>query len=125
MYSMEIKAFRADTVILATGGPGIKRWDNIGLVDKATWANQEAIFARQLRNMIIYALVVTKAARMRDESRGAHYKREFPNRDDERFMKVTVAEFDPVTEEPKIRYEDFDCSLVKPRARNYAVAKKG
>ena len=102
----------------------LKRWNNIGLTDKAAWANQEAMFTRQLRNMIIYALVVTKAARMRDESRGAHYKREFPTRDDERFMKITVAEFDPATEEPKISYADFDHSLVKPRPRNYAVAKK-
>ncbi len=102
----------------------LKRWDNIGIVDKASWANQEGMFARQLRNMIIYALVVTKAARMRDESRGAHYKREFPTRDDERFMKITIAEFDQATEEPKISYDDFDHSLVKPRPRNYAVAKK-
>ncbi|QJW48436.1 succinate dehydrogenase flavoprotein subunit [bacterium BFN5] len=102
----------------------LKRWDNIGLTDTSTWANQEAMFTRQLRNMIIYALVVTKAARMRDESRGAHYKREFPNRDDERFMKITVVEIDPATEEPKISYADFDHSLVKPRPRNYAVAKK-
>ncbi|GBG56545.1 succinate dehydrogenase flavoprotein subunit [Sporomusaceae bacterium FL31] len=102
----------------------LKRWDNIGLTDTSTWANQEAMFTRQLRNMIIYALVVTKAARMRDESRGAHYKREFPTRDDERFMKITVAEIDPATEEPKISYADFDHSLVKPRPRNYAVAKK-
>ncbi|WP_051789118.1 succinate dehydrogenase flavoprotein subunit [Pelosinus sp. UFO1] len=102
----------------------LKRWDNIGIVDKANWANQEGMFARQLRNMIIYALVVTKAARMRDESRGAHYKREFPTRDDERFMKITVAEYDQATAEPKISYDDFDHSLVKPRPRNYAVAKK-
>lgn len=102
----------------------LKRWDNIGIVDKATWANQESMFARQLRNMIIYALVVTKAARMRDESRGAHYKREFPTRDDERFMKITIAEYDQATAEPKISYDDFDHSLVKPRPRNYAVAKK-
>ncbi|SFL65486.1 succinate dehydrogenase subunit A [Pelosinus propionicus DSM 13327] len=102
----------------------LKRWDNIGIVDKAGWANQEGMFARQLRNMILYALVVTKAARMRDESRGAHYKREFPTRDDERFMKITIAEYDQATEEPKISYDDFDHSLVKPRPRNYAVAKK-
>jgi succinate dehydrogenase / fumarate reductase flavoprotein subunit len=102
----------------------LKRWDNIGLVDKGNWANQEAMFARQLRNMILYALVVTKAARMRDESRGAHYKREFPTRDDERFMKITVVEYDQATEEPQISYADFDHSLVKPRPRNYAVAKK-
>jgi len=102
----------------------LKRWDNIGLSDKGTLSNQEAMFTRQLRNMILYALVVTKAARMRDESRGAHYKREFPTRDDERFMKVTVVEYDQVTEDPQITYIDFDHSLVKPRDRNYAVAKK-
>ena len=102
----------------------LKRWENIGLTDKGNWANQEAMFVRQLRNMILYALVVTKAARMRDESRGAHFKREFPQRDDERFMKITVAAYDPATEEPVISYEDFDHSLVKPRPRNYAVAKK-
>lgn len=39
-------------------------------------------------------------------------------------MKITVAEFDPATEEPKISYGDFDHSLVKLRPRNYAVAKK-
>jgi succinate dehydrogenase / fumarate reductase flavoprotein subunit len=102
----------------------LKRWDNIGVTDHGHWANQEAMFVRQLRNMILYALVVTKAARMRDESRGAHYKREFPNRDDEKFMKITIADYDPNTEEPIITYEDFDHSLIKPRSRNYAVAKK-
>lgn len=102
----------------------LKRWDNIGVTDHGHWANQEAMFVRQLRNMILYALVVTKAARMRDESRGAHYKREFPNRDDEKFMKITIADYDPTTEEPIIKYEDFDHSLIKPRPRNYAVAKK-
>lgn len=102
----------------------LKRWDNIGVSDKGNWANQEGMFVRQLRNMILYALVVTKAARMRDESRGAHFKREFPTRDDERFMKTTIAVYDPATEEPQISYIDFDHSLIKPRARNYAVAKK-
>lgn len=102
----------------------LTRWDNIGVSDKGNWANQEGMFVRQLRNMILYALVVTKAARMRDESRGAHFKREFPTRDDERFMKTTIAVYDPATEEPQISYIDFDHSLIKPRARNYAVAKK-
>jgi succinate dehydrogenase / fumarate reductase flavoprotein subunit len=102
----------------------LKRWDNIGLSDKGNWANQEAMFTRQLRNMILYALVVTKAARMRDESRGAHFKREFPTRDDERFMKTTIVEYDQATEEPQISYIEFDHSLIKPRPRNYAVAKK-
>lgn len=102
----------------------LARWNNIGVTDHSHWANQEAMFVRQLRNMILYALVVTKAARMRDESRGAHFKREFPTRDDEHFMKTTIVDYDPKTEDPQITYIDFDHSLIKPRPRNYAVAKK-
>lgn len=117
----------------------LRRWDNIGVTDRGNWANQEAMFVRQLRNMIIYAMAITKAARMRDESRGAHAKivlengvrktdadgeLVFMDRDDERFMKISVVNFDTATEEPVVTYEDFDHSYIKPRARNYAVAKK-
>ena len=101
----------------------LARWDNIGVTDRGKWANQECMFVRQLRNMILYALVVIKAARLRDESRGAHFKREFPTRDDEHFLKETIANYDPKTEDPIITYGDFDHSIIKPRPRNYAVAK--
>ena len=118
----------------------LKRWDDIGVTDHGMWANQEAMFVRQLRNMILYAMAVTKAARSRDESRGAHAKimlddkgermmdaegeLVFYGRDDERFMKTSIVDYDPQTEEPIISYMDFDHSLIKARARNYAVAKK-
>ena len=118
----------------------LKRWDDIGVTDRGTWANQEVMFVRQLRNMILYAMAVTKAARCRDESRGAHAKillddkgerktdadgeLMFYGRDDERFMKTTIVDYDPQTEEPIISYMDFEHSLIKARARNYAVAKK-
>ena len=118
----------------------LKRWDDIGVTDHGTWANQEAMFVRQLRNMILYAMAVTKAARCRDESRGAHAKilldesgermtdadgeLVFYGRDDEHFMKTSIVDYDPKTEEPIISYMDFAHSLIKARARNYAVAKK-
>ncbi len=117
----------------------LKRWDNIGITDRGNVANQEAMFVRQLRNMILYAMAIAKSARMRDESRGAHAKIVLENgqrkmdkdgelvfmgRDDERFMKVTIVNYDEKTEEPVVSYRDFDHSLIKPRARNYAVAKK-
>ena len=118
----------------------LKRWDDIGVTDHGAWANQEAMFVRQLRNMILYAMAVTKAARSRDESRGAHAKimlddkgermtdadgeLVFYGRDDERFMKTSIVDYDPKTEEPIVSYMDFDHSLIKARARNYAVAKK-
>ena len=118
----------------------LKRWDDIGVTDHGMWANQEAMFVRQLRNMILYAMAVTKAARSRDESRGAHAKimlddkgermtdadgeLVFYGRDDERFMKTSIVDYDPKTEEPQVSYMDFEHSLIKARARNYAVAKK-
>ena len=117
----------------------LKRWDNIGVTDHGNWANQEAMFVRQLRNMIIYAMAITKSARCRDESRGAHAKimlddngnriekdgeLQFYPRNDEKFMFTSVVSFDAATEEPVVTYEEFEHSLIKARPRNYAVAKK-
>ena len=48
----------------------------------------------------------------------------FFKRDDSRFMKTTVINYDPATEEPIVKYEEFEHSLIKARPRNYAVAKK-
>lgn len=103
----------------------LKRWDNIGVADKGHWANQEAMFVRQLRNMILVARVICLAALNRNESRGAHYKPEFPTRNDEEWLKTTIAEFDPATNAPKFSYIDFDHSIIKPRPRRYDVAKGG
>ena len=103
----------------------LKRWDNIGISDKGRWANQEVMFVRHLRDMIILARVITLAALNRDESRGAHYKPEFPNRDDEKYLKTTIAKFNPATNAPEISYIDFDHSAIKPRPRRYDIAKGG
>ena len=103
----------------------LKRWDNIGVNDKSRWANQEAMFVRQLRNMIILGRVICLAALKRDESRGAHYKPEFPERNDEKYLKTTIAEYDPKTGDPIFSYIDFDHSIIKPRPRRYDVAKGG
>lgn len=117
----------------------LKRWNDIGVTDHGNWANQEAMFVRQLRNMIIYAMAITKSARCRDESRGAHAKimlddngnriekdgeLVFYPRNDEKFMFTSVVSFDAATEEPVVTYEEFEHSLIKARPRNYAVAKK-
>ena len=118
----------------------LKRWDNIGVTDHGTWANQEAMFVRQLRNMIIYAMAITKSALLRDESRGAHAKivlndkgervtdekgdLVFMPRNDEQFMRTTIVTFDAEHDEPEVSYREFEHSLIKPRLRNYAVAKK-
>ncbi|KPV43663.1 succinate dehydrogenase flavoprotein subunit [Alicyclobacillus ferrooxydans] len=98
------------------------RYHNIGMADKSRWENQMAQFTRHLWNMLQMAEAITVGALLRDESRGAHYKPDFPERDDERFLKTTKASWTP--EGPKIEYEEVDVSLIPPRKRNYAVAKE-
>ena len=94
-----------------------QRYRNINLSDKSQWANTSFAFARQLYNMLELARVIVKGARLRDESRGAHYKPDFPDRNDEKFLKTTKAAF--VNEAPAITYEEVDISHIKPRPRVY------
>ncbi len=102
----------------------LKRWENIGLNDTGKWANQEVLFVRQLRGMILLARVITLAALNRNESRGAHYKPEFPERNDAEWLKTTVATFNPATMGPEFKYDEVDISHIKPRPRRYDVAKE-
>lgn len=100
----------------------MERWKNININDTGKWTNQAASFTRQLWNMFELARVITIGALMRNESRGAHYKPEFPERDDENFLKTTIAKYTP--NGPEISYEDVDVSLIKPRKRDYTTSKK-
>lgn len=98
-----------------------ERWNNININDTQKWSNQGAHFTRQLKNMLVLAKVMTKGALLRNESRGAHYKPDFPNRDDENFLKTTMAKFDPATGNPIITYQEVDVSLIPPRKRDYSA----
>ena len=89
--------------------------------DKTTWSNQTLNFARELGNMLILARVITIGAFQRNESRGAHYKPEFPERDDANFLKTTRAKW--VSGDIQLTYEAVDTSLIPPRARRYDAAK--
>lgn len=103
----------------------LERWENISVTDTSQWSNQGVMFTRQLRNMIELARVITLGALNRNESRGAHYKPEFPERDDENFLKTTIATFDKEKDEPVITYEDVDVSLIPPRKRDYTTTSEG
>ncbi len=102
----------------------MERYKRININDTQRWSNSGAAFTRHLWNMLILARVITIGALMRDESRGAHYKPEFPERDDEKFLKTTMAKFNPETLAPDIYYEDVDISLIPPRKRDYTTDKK-
>jgi hypothetical protein len=71
--------------------------------------------------MMQLARVITLGALNRNESRGAHYKPDFPERDDENFLKTTIAEYSD--EAPVFSYEAVDVSLVEPRKRDYSSGK--
>ncbi|MEP6788469.1 MAG: succinate dehydrogenase flavoprotein subunit [Acidobacteriota bacterium] len=97
------------------------RFKNISINDSNLWATQAVPHARQLSNMLNLARVITLGALNRNESRGAHYKPDFPERDDENFMKTTIAEYSE--EAPVFSYEPIDVSLVEPRKRDYSSSK--
>ncbi len=98
------------------------RFKNISINDSNLWATQAVPHARQFSNMLNLARVITLGALNRNESRGAHYKPDFPERDDENFMKTTIAEYS--AEAPVLSYEPIDVSLVEPRKRDYSSSKK-
>ena len=97
----------------------LERYRKVNLSDRTMWANTTVVFARQLYNMLQLARVIAQGARMRDESRGAHYKPDFPDRDDKNWLKTTKAYFAPDADEPKFEFEPVDVSLIPPRARKY------
>ncbi|RED57127.1 succinate dehydrogenase flavoprotein subunit [Cohnella lupini] len=99
-----------------------QRYQKININDTARWNNTGVAFTRQLWNMMELAEAMTVGALMRNESRGAHYKPEFTERDDDNFMKTTKAKW--TAEGPQITYEDIDVSLIAPRKRDYSTNKK-
>ncbi|WP_010493630.1 succinate dehydrogenase flavoprotein subunit [Paenibacillus elgii] len=99
-----------------------QRYKNININDSARFNNPGVAFTRQLWNMLELSHAMTLGALLRDESRGAHYKPEFPDRNDEQFLKTTKAKWTP--DGPQIDWEDVDVSLIEPRKRDYTTDKK-
>lgn len=103
----------------------MERYQNIDMEDTSTWSNQAVFFTRQLWNMLVLARVITIGAYNRNESRGAHYKPEFPDRNDEEWLKTTIAQYRGPKEAPEFSYEEVDISHIKPRKRDYSKKSKG
>jgi succinate dehydrogenase / fumarate reductase flavoprotein subunit len=103
-------------------------------MDKGTWVNQTVHYTRQLYSMLHLAKAMALGALQRNESRGAHYKPEFPKRDDDKFLKTTVARLPDTgvaadisshfSNLPEMTYESVDVSLIVPRERHYETEKK-
>jgi succinate dehydrogenase / fumarate reductase flavoprotein subunit len=100
----------------------LERFSHINLSDKSMWANTSFAFTRQLYNMLQLSRVIAQGAALRDESRGAHYKPDFPDRDDKNWLKTTKACFAADADEPRFEFEPVDTSLLPPRPRRYDMA---
>lgn len=101
-----------------------ERYKHISLDDRSQFANQTYAFANQFGYMLELALIITKGALLRNESRGAHFKPECPHRDDENWLKTTIATYNPKHDEPDISYLPIDTRYLDPIPRDYSKAKK-
>jgi succinate dehydrogenase / fumarate reductase flavoprotein subunit len=97
------------------------RYAKINLSDRTQWANQTLQFARELGNMLILARVITLGAIARNETRGAHYKPDFPERDDKNWLKTTKASYN--NGKIQLDYEPVDTSQIPLRERKYTATK--
>jgi len=68
-----------------------ERYRDIGLKDTSGAFNTELLEAIELGHLITLSEVIAHSALRRTESRGAHYREDFPKRDDENWLKHTLA----------------------------------
>ena len=68
--------------------------DDLGLKDRSMVFNTDLVETLELDNLLSQAVVSMHSAENREESRGAHAHEDFPDRDDEKWMKHTVSHID-------------------------------
>jgi succinate dehydrogenase / fumarate reductase flavoprotein subunit len=94
-----------------------KNFEEIGIMHKERRFNYELEDAIELGNMLKIAEVIVYSALQREESRGAHYRNDFPQRDDQGWLKHTL-----VFQTPRGLVTDYKPVVVtrfKPQARTY------
>lgn len=105
----------------------VKSFENIKVTDKSLIWNTDMVETLELQNLLGCASTTMHAAEARKESRGAHAHENHPDRDDENWMKHTVAYFDPEKGETDVKYrpnhhytlDEEECKVVEPVARVY------
>ncbi|HEX9693857.1 MAG TPA: FAD-binding protein [Actinomycetota bacterium] len=94
-----------------------ERYRDVALDDRDRAFNTELVAALELDNMLDVAETVVRAGLERRESRGSHTRRDHPDRDDERFLKHSLAFTAP--EGPRIEYGDVSITRWPPAERKY------
>ena len=95
-----------------------KRYENISIDDKSKTFNIDLQEAIELGHMIDFSKFIVEGAIARRESRGAHYREDFPTRDDVNFLKHTMGYLSE-NGEVELKYMDVVLGKFKPEARTY------
>ncbi len=95
-----------------------KRYENIRIDDKSDVYNTDLQEAIELGHMLDFSAFIVEGALAREESRGAHFRNDFPKRDDKKFLKHTFAYMSD-DGEISIDYGDVVLGKFKPEARKY------
>ena len=93
------------------------RFHTIGLKDKGKAFNTELTEAFETRNLLEFAELIVQGALAREESRGAHARSDFPKRDDDGWLKHTVAF--RTDKGLKLRYKSVVIGDYEPQERKY------
>jgi succinate dehydrogenase / fumarate reductase flavoprotein subunit len=94
-----------------------ERYSNLSLANKGTRFNYELQEALELGNMLETAETIAFSALQREESRGAHYRKDFPERNDKEWLKHTLVYATP--EGLTLRYKTFTVTRFPPEKRRY------
>jgi fumarate reductase flavoprotein subunit len=97
---------------------------SIGLRTHSDGPNPELVTAYRTQKMLKVALCIANGALMRTESRGAHFREDYPRRDDAQWLKRTLATWkDPGDTLPSLAYEPLDVNAMElpPGWRGYGA----
>ncbi len=97
-----------------------QRFENARVMDTSSRFNTDLLAALETGHLLAFSEVIVAAALDRTESRGAHYRRDYPKRDDERWLKHTVALKGP-DGLPMLSYKSVNINWEKypPQERKY------
>jgi succinate dehydrogenase / fumarate reductase flavoprotein subunit/NADH-dependent fumarate reductase subunit A len=94
-----------------------ERYKNLAPGDSGKIFNTALINYIELGFLLDLAEVIATTAVLRKESRGAHARRDYPNRDDENFLKHSLAYYTP--DGPKVDYCEVRITKYQPQERKY------